>query len=261
MNTRKVFEKCIVKASSIKEVGGYVRDYRDNTLDSIDSSEYESDLMEGAGSELKTKFSAIYSSSALVVNVFASFKKYHDKINLLGYENFYTARFERTFPTGLGGTPPTLDFCIENKEVVIGIESKYLEILTEKESKFTDSYYSTDCIANDQKQLIKQYAGRKGLLDYAQLIKHSIGMSKYAIENNKKAIILYLYWKPINFNSFPEYKQHASELELFKKNIGKINTISFMGITYYDIWENYSNNKYIGRDIAKTRERYEIKID
>lgn len=206
--------------SGIEESHGYVRDYRHNVLSYINTTDYEEDLMEGAGSELKSKFSALYSSSALVVNTFTTFKQNLSKIEFIGMNNFKNARFERPFKTGQQGTSPTLDFSLENDNVVIGIESKYLETLDKKEAKFRDSYFSNKLINTEMLNLINKYNGSIAYLDYAQLLKHSIGLIKYSMENNKKAFLVYIYWTPKNYERYKEYKLHEQELSEFKKDMG-----------------------------------------
>lgn len=261
MDTRAKFENYIVRNTKIENVNGYVRDYRNNVLDIIDSSEYENDLMEGAGSELRSKFSALYSSSALVVNCFSSIKRNFSEIEFLGYKNFTNARFEREFYTGLGGTPPTLDFCLENNNIVIGVESKYLELLRMKEAKFTDSYFKSNEILPEYLDLITLYHGKKGFLDSAQLIKHCLGLSRYARINRKKAILVYVYWKPENYSDYQEYYKHEQEIMLFKQRIKSIESIQFVDMTYKEIWNHYLNNEKVGNDIRKVWERYNIRID
>jgi hypothetical protein len=50
------------------------------------------------------------------------------------------AQAEKKLPTGLKGTSPNLDFYLENKNAIIGIESKFLELLKPKQPKFSISY-------------------------------------------------------------------------------------------------------------------------
>jgi hypothetical protein len=261
MDTRERFERQIVSSSSIENYNGYVRDYRDNVLLSIKTDEYEADLMAGAGSELKSKFSAIYSSSALVVNTFAPFKRFKQNIILLGYNNFISARFEREFKTGLSGTPPTLDFCLENENVVIAIESKYLETLRKKEAKFVDSYFDNKVVGEEYNNLILKYNNKKGYLDFAQLIKHSMGLGRYAKKFNKKVILLYLYWIPKNWSKFEEYKEHNTEIEQFRNEICKIKDIEFFDMNYIEFWRKYSNDENVGEFIQETKKRYDKEID
>ena len=106
---------------------GYVKELTHNLLPGVNRSDFESELSAGSGDELKGKFRAVHSSSALVVNTFAPFKQDPSRLNLCGVQEFRSIRFEQKLSTGLGGTPPNLDLVAENNTDVIAVESKLLE--------------------------------------------------------------------------------------------------------------------------------------
>jgi hypothetical protein len=64
-------------------------------------------------------------------------------------------------------------------------------------------------------------------LDVTQLIIHSIGIIKrcqtkytYAHTNLMlQPVLVYIYWQPNNWYNFELYRQHASEIEEFKRRI------------------------------------------
>ena len=68
MTTRHLFEQEITKQSNIKNINGYVLNNSENLIDDVDIETFQKDLTQGSGNELKSKFNALYSSSALVVN-------------------------------------------------------------------------------------------------------------------------------------------------------------------------------------------------
>jgi hypothetical protein len=143
----KVCEK-IINNSKIPNINGYVNVFNDNLIKGVEKEYFLNDLRNGSGNELDSKFKALWSSSALVVNNFVPFIK---NIHELVFDNniFEKAGFERKFPTGLGGTPPNIDFFMEKNDLVIGFESKYLEITTETKSEFKDSYFSIKYLNDD----------------------------------------------------------------------------------------------------------------
>jgi len=88
---------------------GYVSCLENNLLPSIKlSADVYRELEGGSGNELKEKFKALHSSSALAVNAFAKWKRNTTNLSLCGREGFTSLTFERKCPTGLGGTPPNL---------------------------------------------------------------------------------------------------------------------------------------------------------
>ncbi len=264
MATRKIFEKAIIEKCKNPALNpnGYFLNNSENLLAGIDIDLFQEDLMSGSGNELKNKFNAIFSSSALAVNNFSFVKEHHSKFNCYGYSNFYEAQFERQFRTGLRGTPPNLDFTIENKDVVIGFESKYLETTTKKKAKFADSYKKEKLNYLDDMwfDLIKNYKGSNSHLDVAQLIKHSIGLINYKRNNPKNKIILvYLYWTPDNFNTIPNFIEHQRDLTQFEEDIKQNKDLKFISTTYNEFWKPYENS-FFSKHFNKMKKRYKIEI-
>lgn len=264
MATKKDFEKAIIKGCKNPKINtnGYFLNNSENLLDGIDIDLYQDDLIRGSGNELKSKFNAVFSSSALAVNNFSIVKKHLPKFTCFDYSNFDEAQFERQFKTGLSGTPPNLDFSIENKDVIIAFESKYLETTRKKEAKFADSYNKNklDYLDDMWFDLIKKYKHSKLYLDVAQLIKHSIGLINHKRQNTQQKIIfVYLYWTPDNFNEFPNFTQHQKELAEFKKDINKSKDLKFISLTYNDFWNLYDDTNF-KKHFDEMRNRYKIKI-
>jgi hypothetical protein len=264
MATRKFFEKAIMEKCKNPKVNsnGYFLNNSENLLDGIGVDLFQKDLMRGSGNELKSKFNAIFSSSALAVNNFSIVKKYPAKFSCFGYSNFDDVQFERQFRTGLGGTPPNLDFTIENEDVVIAIESKYLEITAKKKAKFADSYSKENLsYLNDfWFKLIKDYSDFHSYLDVAQLIKHSIGLINYKRNNPEKNIVLvYLYWIPDNYESFKNFVEHKNDLIDFENMMKKNGDLNFISTSYNEFWKSY-DHPIFKEHFDKMKKRYKIEI-
>ena len=259
MNTRNRFEKNIIEKSKIINENGYVTSTHENLIEGVTEDLFKDDLIKGRGNELRRKFKALYSSSALVVNNFALIKKL-SAFEFLGYNNFKKISFERPFETGLPGTPPTLDFVLENKNVIICFESKYLELLERKKAHFSNSYNCNNLQYIDKFwiRLIEEYQNKESFLDVAQLIKHSLGMINKG--KNKKLILIYIYWTPNNKDDFKEYQIHQEELITFSKSVRCQTDIEFVNITYTELWNLYDKTKVLAQYGNKLRERYAIEI-
>lgn len=135
---RQAFERC--KPSVMLNHNGYMESFRDNLLPDVDPNDFVYELRAGAGNELESKFKAVHSSSALVVNCFAPFRKRLSDLGLLGFRGAAKLEFERKCPTGLRRWPPHLDVVLSSGSKVIGIESKLTEYLTGKKAKFSKEY-------------------------------------------------------------------------------------------------------------------------
>jgi hypothetical protein len=259
MNLKEKLHKKIINDSKIPNINGYVNAYNDNLIKNVEEEYFVNDLKNGSGNELDEKFRALWSSSALVVNNFVPFVKNIDK---LAFDNiiFEKAGFERKFPTGLGGTPPNIDFFMEKNDLVIGVESKYLEITTETKSEFKEDYFSIRYLNNEFLNIMEKYNNKKTHLHIAQLLKHSIGLINYKMKTAKNIILYYIYWTPLNWNEFIEYNRHENELKIFSEEINSIGKIKFVSIKYIDLWKTYENNNILKDHISIIRNRYEYKI-
>jgi hypothetical protein len=266
MTTRKQFEKIIIEGSDKHHSKGYVLNNEDNLIDGISLDLFHNDLMQGSGNELVSKFNALYSSSALAVNNFAIVKKHLKDFKFMEYSDFEHATFERQFKTGLSGTPPNLDFVLENDDVVIAFESKYLEVLNKKEVLFKDSYNNNNLPYLDDFwfKKIKSYTGEKLYLDVAQLIKHAIGLTNYRSNlskiKNQRVILVYIYWTPNNSDNFNEYVQHSRELVKFNDTINNQTDIEFISMTYNQFWNSFNDSPLFKEHFDKIKTRYDIKI-
>ena len=263
MKGRKYFESSIVRQSKISNNQGYTLTNSNNLIEGINLDLFYDELMQGSGNELNSKFSALYSSSALAVNNFSIFKQNINSFSFLGYNNFEKANFERKFPTRLGGTPPNLDFVLENNNAIIAFESKYLEVLDKKKVDFKESYNQAKLSYLDSFwfELIDEYKDKELFLDVAQLIKHSIGLIHHKQgKPNSQVILVYIYWVPKNKNAFCEYKSHSIELENFENQLKKQSDIIFKSMTYSDLWKLYEDNLRFSEHFEKVKEKYFISI-
>ncbi|MEH7226504.1 hypothetical protein V7112_22120, partial [Bacillus sp. JJ1566] len=238
---------------------GYLYNITDNLIQGINLVDFQSDLEQGSGNELDTKFLAIHSSSALVVNHFAYFKKNIESLNLFSFSNFSCLKFEEKLPTGLKGTPPNLDVLIKSQDYLIGVESKFLEFTVKKKVKFSDSYCKENLpfLENHWFDLIRQYQDKSMYLDIAQLIKHSIGLLK--IKDAKRPVLIYIFWEPENHNEIALFNTHRDELVRFTRKLSAIG-FDFQWYSYRSLWELWDNYNDLRQLSHKLRERYSIKL-
>lgn len=252
----------IAELSAIPNQNGYTREISDNILPTISPEDFKTDLENGNGNELENKFKAIYSSSALAVNFFGIFKRCKCGLTFENETDFTDVQFEKKLATGLKGTSPNLDFFMKNTKIIIGVESKFLELLTPKKASFSDSY-SEDFLKKIDKNLpalLKHYKENDALLylDAAQLIKHSIGLINN--KNGLNAKLVYVYWQPENANDFPIYAQHKSELEYFSERIKIVSGISFTHYTYLELYDIFKNFDCMKKHLEHFKKRYLISL-
>ena len=241
---------------------GYAARPEWNLVPGVRLEDIQADFLQGSGSELEGKFCAAHSSSALAANTFGPWRNQPEKLNLLGMSGFTSFRFERQCPTGLGGIPPNLDFLVEGPEIVIGAESKFLEILTPKKPHFAASYKPENlpqmekCWADWMEELKE---GPEQFLDAAQLVRHYLGLRNQPEFQRKKIILLYIFWEPENAMDFQEYRQHREELSVFESKVKK-SEVTFFWMTYPQLWDQWESRGFYADPVREIRKKYLLSI-
>ena len=241
---------------------GYAAGPEWNLVPGVRLEDIQADFLQGSGNELEGKFCAAHSSSALAANTFGPWRNQPEKLNLLGMSGFTSFRFERQCPTGLGGIPPNLDFLVEGPEIVIGAESKFLEILTPKKPHFAASYKPENlpqmekCWADWMEELKE---GPEQFLDATQLVRHYLGLRNQPEFRGKKIILLYIFWEPENAMDFQEYRQHREELAVFESKVKK-SEVTFVWMTYPQLWDQWESRGFYADPVREIRKRYLLSI-
>jgi len=233
-----------------------------NLIPGVLLEEVRADLEQGTGNELEGKFRAAHSSSALAVNTFGPWRNHPERLSLRGKTGFESLQFERKCPTGLGGFPPNLDVLIEGSHLVIGVESKFLEILAPKQPKFAASYTRENLPRMEENWaawMDEMKKGPKQYLDAAQLVRHYLGLRNQPEFKGKKIVLLYLFWEPRNWKEFAEYRTHRKELEVFREKV-KGSEIAFIWMTYPQLWKQWETLGLYPDHVRELRKRYGLAI-
>ena len=222
---------------------GYVSTPQENLLPGINLVDFQADFEQGSGNELHNKFLAVHSSSALVANTFAPWKKIPSDLFLCGESQFKEINFEKKCPTGLKGTPPNLDLFVRNENIIIGFESKLSEYLTPKIPKFSESYNRNNLPLIEDKWwevLEDKRNGTEQYLDVAQLIKHYLGLRNLDDTQNCRKALLYLFWEPVNWKEIDVFVKHRQEIKEFAGQV-KDTSIEFVFQSYPELWSEWEN--------------------
>lgn len=263
MNTTKRAKSAIWCQSGLyHDLNGYLDDAAANLLPGVIPELIQDDFCQGSGQEWLGKIRAIHSSSALAANSFGCWRKDQLNLVLLDYAEFQSLSFEAHCPTGLGGTPPNLDVLIKSSDVAIGIESKLLEPLSLKTPRFSASY-SRDrlpfCEDAWWKLLQNLRCDRPSHLDAAQLVKHYLGLRKQ-FQDGRDLVLLYLFWKPLNADQFPEYAEHADDLMKFQEAVAVAPAVRFVAIDYLSLWHEWERHEGMAQHAKRLQARYAVEI-
>jgi hypothetical protein len=204
----------------------------------------------GEAAELKefprhpAKLRALFSSAALVINVFEWWAG-HDAAPLLralGIEGrVHAVDFEARFPISADGTPPNLDVALRLAGGrCIGIESKFTEWHEPRRPariRFKEKYFPpglplwTDrglpaCQA--LAEALQHGRARYRFLYATQLLKHALGL---ATQCRAGWSLCYLYYEW----SGPAAREHRRELADFAQRVGA--ELDFRWLSYQDLFQ------------------------
>ena len=191
-------------------------------------------------------------------------KKNPHPMTISNQSTFDVPIFEKQLPTGLRGIPPNLDVFLENRDSCIAIESKLLETLSLKAPHFSSSY-NKERLPHCEPQwwnFIELARNAQGAyLDTAQLVKHYLGLIYHLNKNkiDKKPVLLYLYWKPVNATEIREYQKHDQELDEFKNKVAG-SYVEFVSLSYPELWKEWSKEPSLADHAKKLMERYSVRI-
>ncbi len=227
----------------------YVRGIEANLVPGVTRADFWEDLLRGDGSEISPdgvgpqKFCAAYSSSALVVNVFGPLHSAPQHLLLAGQHGFEDAGFEYKCPTSLRGKSPNLDLVAISDSLIVGVESKFTEILSPKEARFAASYerlFTEEIPAgwHGMYLSLKQNPRRFWHLDAAQLVKHYLGLRYHFRGRNTPKNLLYLFWEPSDGKEIPQFLKHRRELVEFKEEVDG-GDVKFDYMSYPELWAEW----------------------
>jgi len=257
-----------LSASKNLDSKGYVSDPQQNLLPGVLLQNFEADLREGAGNELRMKFCAAHSSAALPVNCFAWFRS-NDRLQhlaVLGHTDSKTLKFERKCPIfGVVGAP-NLDVWIEYEGSVIAIESKLTEYFKKTKPAFQPAY---DKLAPPELSesiwwdvYLDAKKGVASYLDHAQLVKHYFGLRRYQQKQKdaKRIVLLYLYWEPTNASDIEVCRKHREEVAHLKEAVSN-SKITFDAMSYSQLWSQWNDVPELQEHAANLRARYHVAIE
>ena len=252
---------------------GYTERFDDAVLSEFSEpvkAAIRADLSGKGGSELVVrdkaapKFHAAHSSACLAANVFGPWLVTEQAVPL-GPDSFCgETHLEVECPTGLRGTPPTLD-CLVAGQHVLAVESKCTETFAAHEAAFRGAY--DEVVASlahptwraEYMRLVED-PRRYRFLDAAQLIKHYLGLRRRFTD--RPVTLAYLYWEPSNAPDIAACLVHAAELAEFAGRVADPR-VRFVGMSYSTLWKDWEQTDrpaWLRDHVTALRHRYEVNI-
>ena len=244
-----------------KDTKGYVDWPEANLVSGVRLDQFERDLRQGDGSELRMKFCAVHSSAALAVNCFAPFKDRPEDLFMLGQHGAVGIQFEKQMPIIPSRRPSNLDVWVDRRSSAVAIESKLLEYFEPKKPQFAEAYKAMETVAEPCWWSVCKNAwnGDAQHLDAAQLVKHYFGLRRFqtAAKQPPDLVLLYLFWEPTNWQDIAECRLHRSEVEKLAEQV-VASSIAFRWMTYPALWQEWMAIPQLAEHAGNLKARYEI---
>jgi hypothetical protein len=230
------------------------------------------DVKAGDGGELRTdgvsrpRFCSARSSCALAVNAFGPWRLQPATLSVAGLAGFTSLAFEcKQHITGVRGTPPNLDVIAEGP-TTLAIESKLIEYISPRaRAAFGKGGVSFDGAMRRlghsswaaQLERLKASPDAFHFFGAAQIIKHYLGLKEHL--EGRGAVLLYLYWEPLDHDSEPLFAQHRTEAASFATSLADP-ALEFMSMSYAELWGEWDRNSepWVRRHADLLRRRYGV---
>jgi hypothetical protein len=252
----KIVQKVAARVANLRgrgamreEYPNYVRELADNLAPGITIGDFRADFEDADGGELVSsggrpnRLCAVHSSAALAVNTFAPYRRTPESLRLAGRSGFGFTCFEKRLRTGLGGTPPNLDFFAVGEEAVVAVESTFTELLSRKAANFSESYAKAiselaDARWTQMYRSLCRTPDRFHYLDAAQLVKQYLGIRHSLAEEQIPKALLYLFWEPANWPEVPSFARHRCEVLEFSMAVAG-GEVEFTAMSYPELWDSW----------------------
>lgn len=214
----------------------------------------------------RTRLRSAHGAAALAVNSFLPWQQAHGELPLGAWVGFDAVQFEVRCPTGLRGTPPHLDLLALRGGTAVAVTVRCTEYLARRKSAVATSYdrllVETPGLGPWVEQL-EQLRARPAAfrhVDIGALVKNALALGRTFPE--RSAILLYLYWEPLDAELFEEFRRHRSELERLAVSLAGAR-VTFASQTFGLLWDEWSTRNspsWLAEHVKRLRARYSVRI-
>ncbi len=212
------------------------------------------------------------SALMLAVNVFAPWQADLGGLAVLDHAGFADMRFELRLPD-MGGEPEWLDVLLVAPGGLIGVVSDSTGYLSGQPVEFSEAherFWADRPEDGWRREMLAVQAGtsRYARLDATRLISQYMGLSLLVDAarggNGRKipAVLLYLYWEPLNAARFDEFDVHRAETQAFAQAVEGSET-GFAAMSYIDLWAAWARGTapdWLAMHLARLHQHYSFRI-
>lgn len=214
----------------------------------------------------RTRLKSPQSPTALAVNTFLPWQSVPGELPLNGVVGFDAIQFEARCPTGLRGTPPHLDLLALRHDTAVAVTVRCTEYLTGRRSLMADSYdqllVQTPGLEPWRQQLQALRDGPEMFwhVDLGALIKYALALARTFPD--RPAVLLYLFWEPLDADQFDEFERHRQELARLSEAV-QAARVRFVAQSFEALWRDWSTRlqpPWLPDHVARLRARYGVTV-
>ncbi len=238
---------------------GRIRRLSDLLIDGLDDEQLPDSLD-------RTRLRSPHSAGALTINTFLPWQAAAGALPLGGHVGFDAIQFEVRCPTGLRGTPPHLDLLALRDDAAVAVTVRCSEYLSRRKSVVAPSYdrflAQTPGVElwRDQLQWLRAGPVQRRYVDLGALVKHALALGRTFPD--RPAILLYLYWEPVDADRFEDFRRHRAELEDVAEAVRGAR-IGFSAQSFESLWRDWAartSPPWLAEHVARLRARYGVAI-
>lgn len=229
---------------------------------------------EGRGPESRQpRLYAAHSDLMMLVNVMSPWLDDLAVMPLLGRQGWRELRFELRLPAVEGVTAEWLPGLLVAPDRIVGIESETTDYMSGSRIDLPDAleeFWASREENGWRRQMLALKRGEQGYaqLDASRLIRQYTGLRLLmeALASGGAppvpAVLLYLYWEPLNAARFEVFEEHHHEIERFREAVAG-SDIEFAPVSYLDLWAGWSSGpapSWLAMHLARLHRRYSFRI-
>lgn len=238
---------------------GRLHDSRLCLVDGIDAALLEQNRLDGA------RLRQPDSGAALAANSFLNWQRCPGKLVLAGVRGFRELHFETRCPTGIRGTPPTLELIAVHDRGLVAVSARCIEYLRRHTGGLAPGYARLATPAGlepwlDLVWLLLREPRRFRHVDVPTLAKHALGLGRTF--PRRTVTLLYLYLEPPGAAELPPFCAHRRELDEVRRHVegSQVGLVAETFEKLWSDWEGLGEPRWLRGIATRLRSRYDVAI-
>ncbi len=238
---------------------GRLHDSRLSLVDGIDVALLERNRLDTA------RLRQPDSGAVLAANSFLNWQRCPEKLVLAGISGFRELHFETRCPTGVRGTPPTLELIALHDRGLVAVSARCVEYLRRRSGGLAPGYARLATPPGlepwlDLVWLVLREPRRFRHVDVPTLAKHALGLGRTF--PRRGVTLLYLYLEPANAAALPPFRAHRHELDEVRRRV-EGSQVALAARTFHELWAEWEclgDPRWLRGIVTRLRARYDVAI-